>query len=179
MVSIVELQQLLNASTDEVAYLADLEAAAVEFAETEMGIYLGPTRQATEYKFPRGALLFLRAAPSGTLTVQRRASATATAEAVAATDYAVRGRTLVRPGGWPWGEYEITYDEGYAPGAQPEGVRSVVRDYVRMAYQARTGVQSETMGGYSYSMADDGSPDGLQGLRDRLHKIRRKLPGVA
>lgn len=155
MVSVGELKQTLGitgAAEDD--YLAELEAAAVQFVETQTGRYFGAVREVTEYRTAAGNSLFLSDEPTGTVTVMRRSSATATAEAVAADQFAVRGRRLVNPAGWGWYEYEITYDAGYAPGAQPEDIRDAVRDLVALAYRTRAGVQSETMGGYHYTLAD-------------------------
>lgn len=177
MISIAELKQHLKiTSTDEDLLLAELEEAAVQFVETQTGRYFGPARSVTEYLRAAGDSLFLHEAPIGEVTVQRRSSATATAEAVEATEFAVRGRRLVKPAGWGTSEYEVTYSVGYEEGAQPEDIRGAVRDLVALAYRGRDGIVSETTGGYSYRLAD---ADSVSGLRDTLRAYRRKPFGVA
>lgn len=157
MISIAELKAELGLmdTTEHDVRLADLEASAVAFVEQQSGVYFGPVASRIEHHDGTGGVaLFLDRSPiSGTVVVQRRTDAIATAEAVATGEYAVRGRKLVMPGGWGYSEYEITFNEGYAPGAEPEDIRGAVRELVKLAFK-RNGMKSETIGGYSYTLGD-------------------------
>jgi hypothetical protein len=144
MFALDELKQHLRITgTEEDAYIAKLEAAAVQFVETQTGRYFGPVRSVTEYRRGFRQSLVLRNPPDGPVTVLRRYTATSDSVALADTEYAVRGRQLIRPSGWGAYEYEVTYTTGYTMGMEPADIRDVVRKLVAMAFHARSGIDGQ------------------------------------
>jgi hypothetical protein len=171
MLTVDEMKEHLRISgRDEDSYLAALEAAAVQFVETQTRRSF-TLRTVTDYRSPIGSSMYLSDMPTGAVTVNRRYSATAEPVEVAATEFAVRGQKLVRPLGWRSGEYEVTYNAGYPEGTAPEDIKGLVRDLVALAYRARGGIEGD-IGGFAGIRLSD--VDSILGLRDTLRAYSRK-----
>lgn len=146
MISVSDLKDALRVTrSDEDAYIADLEEAAVAVAENETGRYFGPEQQTTEWLRGHGhPRLHLAEEPSGTITsVDQRIYPGGTATTITATEdngYVQRGRQLIRKAGLVWHdgyEYEVSYKEGYTSGAEPDEIRQAVRGLVVHWYENR------------------------------------------
>jgi hypothetical protein len=149
--------------------LLAMERAGVAHASALTNRYFGPLEETTEVLAGTGtATMWLRDVPVGDVEVVQAYSVGDPGEAIdAAGDlgYVVRdGDKLVRKSGtWhPRYEYRVTYTRGYAAGTEPDVVKMFVLQYIaREWFNRKTGgLQSETMGGYTYTVSrDGGGPD--------------------
>ena len=153
--------------------LEQLEAKAAAWVEEQTGKrYFGTPREATEYAEGKNATrLILRghiADPDEVPTVTEQLTPSSTPKAF--TEFQRRGDVLVRTDGQPWyagAEYAVSYDEGYPTGDAPGDIQQLVVALVEkmrdIALDA-DGIQSETIGDYSYSLEADAVAGGS--LRD-------------
>lgn len=165
-----------GAETSKVeALLADASAA--------IRSYTGQTLTAVS-----GDVLTVDAPLSGELTLPERpvtAVTSITLDGVTLTGWSWNAATLVTlPGGWSTqssvaypgrGVLQITYSHGY--GSVPPDVTAVCCSMVLRAMEAPTGLRSQSIGEWSETYADDGSP-GVVGFtadeRERLNRYRRQ-----
>jgi hypothetical protein len=152
------------------AYLAALEPRAVAYVEMRTHRYFGPVASVTEYLRGQGIrelwLLNLPATVPTSVIERAYPGATETTITAANTDgfvvrTDVREAWLVRKGGYLWTrdyEYQVTFTRGYAAGDEPGEIRQLVIDLIASRFAMReaggAGVQSETIGGYSYRLGD-------------------------
>lgn len=166
ILDLADVKRQLRVTTDaDDQMLKDLIDRGVEFVERESGFYFGVPKDHTEYVRGNGTdTLFLsdRIATAPT-QVKERPYPGGTDTTILAGDqdgFVVRdGRALRRKAGvWYYGyEYEITYKRGYTASQAPGWVEQAVIRFVRLHYQPQgttAGLQSETVRGYSYTMAD-------------------------
>jgi hypothetical protein len=165
--------------------LTDLERQAVAYVQRRTGRYFGPLETVTEtipgYRcwgyHPRrcraGDRLYLTDLPAlvaadygefetpVTVDVVRGARAD---DLTPLPDVALRQQGLeawlVRTDGGTWdihSEYHVTYVRGYAEGEEPDDIRRFVVAWVSRQWSMRgkDGIASETIGGYSYTLAKD------------------------
>lgn len=168
MIDVPTLQEWLGAEGDD-ALLNDLEARAVALLQRECNRYFGAVAETTEYVIGRGTSdLWLAEVPVAIpTTVTERSAAGDEGDTITAADddgYVLRtgdrDARLVRKSNGEWGnghEYEVAYQRGYAAGTEPGDVQQAVIDIVTRTYKRRgsEGLRSETVGGYSYTLADD------------------------
>ena len=154
------------------AWLLAIEPRAVAYVEMRTHRYFGPEADLTEYiiglDHPR---LYLESnvADEGYLTevIERQyagdtgVTITGSASSGFVIRQSARQSFLVRKGGYTWlrdYEYEVTYTRGYATGTEPGEIRQLVIDLIAARFSSReeggTGIQSETIGGYSYRKGD-------------------------
>lgn len=175
MITLPDLKDWLEVEGDEADdLLTSLEARAVEFVERETGRYFGALENVTEILCgDGGGKLRLAEVPTSIpASVQERAYVGADATTITASDddgYELRTLTLpssnlaylLRKGGCVWArgfEYSVTYERGYAAGDEPGDIRQLVLDLVQVKWAMRDaggGVfRSESLGPYSYTLAD-------------------------
>lgn len=175
MIALADLKVELDIDADDLtfdAYLSALEPRAVAYVEMRTHRYFGPQVDVTEYVTGLGMsrlYLLSNIADPDYLTevIERRypgdagASITDTASSGFVIRTSEREAWLVRKGGYVWErdyEYEVTFERGYAPGAEPGEIRQLVIDLIAARFAARDGgglgLQSETIGGYSYRLGD-------------------------
>lgn len=178
MLSLEKIRAALpNATTDD-ALLADMEARAVAFIESQTARYFGPPIIAAEVVLGRGTyhlqLSELARLDSDTTieSVDERAYPGQTATVIGEDGFEIReqkNRTyLVRHGGYKWTlgyEYEVTYERGYDEDAGPKDIEQLILDLLalRFSMQGREGLRSETIGGYSYTRFGEGDFDSIDG----------------
>ena len=166
------LLDYLGAQPEQEELVMAMEAAAVAMLERQTGRYFGPVRdQEVVLSGDCGRTLYLEGPVvlGSVVSVDERYYIGAEPNAIeldASDGYVVRGDRLLRAGGLGWCyEYTVAYEQGYARGEEPADVREAVKQLTRWQYQAQqaaaeSGVgayQSETIGDYSYQLADAGS----------------------
>lgn len=150
MIGLAELKQHLRVThTRDDAYIAELEAAAVEAVAQYEGAVLGEPAAQSEFHRGSGTRdLWLDAAPvtGGEITVIERAYPGGDAVELGTDDFTVRGSSLVRLGAgnrWQLGyEYQVDYQAGYAEGEAPYRLQRAVAMLVALWYGNRTPVAS-------------------------------------
>ena len=181
MIALADLKTLLGVTgTSEDASLTLLEAGAVEFAQRYTGRYFGPVVVLVEYPRVYAGVMWLRAEPRldeygepETLLIERRSSQGGEWEIVDVDDYEVDGREIhLSAWYWPRGPrlVRVEYEAGYESGEEPADIRLAIVGLVARARRSLisgTGdKKSETIGGYSYTLADaaDATVPGSEGL---------------
>lgn len=172
MVPLADLKAWLGIDAGDTTYdaiLTNLEPRAVAVLQREANRYFGAVAETTEYLTGRGtADLWLAEVPAAIpATVIRRSGPGAKETTITATDddgYVLRASDrearLVRKSGHTWAdgqEFEATYNRGYVAGSEPGDVQQAVIDIVTRTFKRRgsEGLKSESVGGYSYTVADD------------------------
>lgn len=184
MIPLLKLKAHLGIAAATTTYdqiLADYEKAAVAFLEREGRIDLTARGERVEYVTGTGlAHIWLAAAPASGTTVSavERWLPDDAGTAIIAADVTVRGRRIFRADGAAWAdgaEYEVTYTAGDNPGAEPADLRLWVIKLVELAWKERgkAGMQSETIGDYSYTRAD--ATKTLPGLDRFLLNLGRRV----
>jgi hypothetical protein len=173
MIEVSELKEWLEIADSDSAYdglLLSLEERAVAFVEAQTDRYFRAPVDVTEFHTGRGwPILTLSAianvAPT-TVTERPYPGGTDTVITASADDgFVVRPGTrmtrLIRKNGLAWidcYEYEITFKRGYTTGQEPGDIRQLVIDLVSLKFGLRDsaggGIQSESIGGYSYRTGD-------------------------
>jgi hypothetical protein len=133
---------------------------ALAFLQAETHRYFGSPEERTEYVPGSGTVrLWLSDTPTGEVTVEESRAGDA---GTVVTDYAVRGRSLLRSAGRQWDrryDYGCTYTAGYV--TLPSDLEQAVFDLVKWKYddlRRGSGLQSESLGDYSYTRGEvDGS----------------------
>lgn len=181
MIALADLKTLLGVTgTSEDASLTLLEAGAVLFVQRYTGRYFGPVTELVEYPQASEGILWLRAEPRldeygepESLVIDRRSSIGGDWEAVEETEYELDGREVhMSYWYWPRGPrfVRVEYSAGYADDEVPADIKLAVVALIARARRALisgTGdKKSETIGGYSYTLADaaDAPVPGAQGL---------------
>jgi hypothetical protein len=169
------------------AYLTALEPRAVAYVERRTNRYFGPVVDVTEYLTGQGLATIwpasnISTAPTSIVERLYPGGTEVTITPAATDGFVIRSepRTawFVRKGGDVWldgYEYEtVGMKRGYALGSEPGDIREVVIALIRARLAQRelggTGVQSETIGGYSYRLGDfsDGDLAALGPMMDTL-----------
>lgn len=126
----------------------------------ELGRYLGDLRAVQEiYKGP-GCMILLREEPEAEPVpiVEIRGRPLDAWAVVPTTDYVLEGRALRNDTGWPCcpGRVRVTYTRGYKVDAGPSDLQGLIIDLVTETWRTKgkEGMQSETIGDYSYTLAD-------------------------
>lgn len=164
MIALADLKALLGVTTAaDDALLTLLEAAAAGFVARYTGRYFGAEKSVVEYPIGINGMLYLSEIPkANTLALETMSGTTGTA--VAAAEYLLEGRTLHHVYG-VWSPspraYRATYTAGYLVNAEPSEIRAAVLDLVATRYRqkGREGLQSESIGGYGYTLADVSKSD--------------------
>lgn len=166
ILDLADVKRQLRVTTDaDDQTLKDLIDRGVEFVERESGFYYGVPKDHTEYLRGNGTdTIFLSdniATAPTSIKERPYPGGTDTTILPADTDgYVVRdGRGLRRKAGvWYYGyEYEVTYKRGYTSKQAPGWVEQAVIRFVKLHYLPEgvtSGLQSETIRGYSYTVAD-------------------------
>jgi hypothetical protein len=160
MISAAEIAAHIEGATvDDHSLLEELRDAALAFLARSTARYFGPVAETTEWAGIAGRSLWLAEAPTGTVTITRNG------DVLEAGAYEVRGREIVRTDGtwWGhWGEHRMEYERGYTEETLPPDIRQAVIDLIAIRWQekGREGLQSETIGGYSYTKAGGGGGAG-------------------
>jgi hypothetical protein len=174
MILLADLKVELDIDAGETAfdaYLSAIEPRAVAYVEARTARYFGVVQDTTEYLVGGGnRKLWLDSIPSTNPTsIKEREYPGATEITItplADDGYVVRSEVrsawLVRKGGYVWQsgyEYEtVGLKRGYAAGDEPGEIRQLVIDLIASRLAMReaggAGVQSETIGGYSYRLGD-------------------------
>jgi hypothetical protein len=146
-----------GATEDDYGLLEELRDAALAFLSESTSRYFGPIREVTEWVHGFGtSSLWLDDTPEGEAVVRH--------DGEELNGWTLRGERLVRDRGvwWPEKEYEVTYSQGYTSETLPPDIRQAVIDLIatRWTQKGREGLQSETIGGYSYTVAQGGNSDG-------------------
>ncbi len=138
---------------------------------------------ATDVLYLEEPVVLVAGAIPSNMTVRERPWPGATGTLILATapdGWSVRDRQLVRHGGGVWRagwEYEIRYPFGYPPMGEPRDIRRAVLllvEYLWTAVRGQVGIQSETIGGYSYTLADmDQGAQQIPFVRETLNRWRR------
>jgi hypothetical protein len=186
-----ELRDYVGAEEADEATLTAIEQAAVAFVQNYTGRYFGPPELVEEYVTGRGGRrLYLRDHvtydpsypddPAVVLVDERTIPGDGPTAFTQDTDFVYRalGRenVLIRFG-TTWGqwtepyEYAVTYWRGYPPGDEPADIRQLVKDMVLVKWQTLQGdaaLQSETIGGYSYTRFKDADMDAVTAGWDTL-----------
>ena len=195
MIDLTTLKEWLGIPATDTAHdalLTDLEAQAVEWVERQTGRYFGPPAETTEVIRGTGARRLWLAEPpvsvaevtevvypGGTETVIDPAGVNGYEVRVAGNE-----GWLVRRGGvwWPCYEYRVRYTRGYPTGQEPADIRQLVLDLValRWSLRGKDGLQSESIGGYSYTrsafhIADDGDLKSIPGALRTIQAWRRNV----
>jgi hypothetical protein len=165
---VIQYQTLLawlDAATSDAAIVEELEAQAVAHVERVTGRYFGPVREVTEILRGNGsARLWLAETPIDGVTVAEAARVGDEPGDMDAAAFALRvsgnEAALERRGGKVWdagAEYHVTYSHGYEDGEEPADVRRAVMAWVSRQWvmRGKEGLQSEQIGGYSYTTARD------------------------
>lgn len=168
MIPTAEIKRALGIPTADTSRDTDIayaEAAAVAYVERATGRYFGEPREFIQYfDGAQTAALYLDEPPLvdiyGALLdpfeVASRAGATWTA---AETDtYDIDGaRVIAVDSVWASGSrnLRVTYTAGYEAGTEPADIRAAVLALAVAMFreQDAAGLQSESIGGYSYSLA--------------------------
>lgn len=186
MIALADLKALLDeGGTDHDSFLTLQEAAAVEFVQRYTGRYFGASEQAEQIVPGVGTnTLWLADDAAAVASVHESIYPGAAESEILAGDvdgFVIRGRRLVRKGGSVWRrghEYRVIYTRGYAAGNEPADIRGAVLELVRYRYGQRKagadGMKSESIGGYSYTLADAKEAlSGNAGVMDVLGHWRR------
>ena len=166
IVSYQDLRDWLGLGSDvDVALITELEVRAVAFIEGETGRFFGATGTThTEYLAGTGAVaLYLKETADTLTSVEERQQPGDTWTAIASADadgWEQRGHRLLRKGGSVWVkgyEYRVIYDFGYTAGSEPQTIKQLVRDLVKLKYDERllnVAVTSEAVGPERYTRAE-------------------------
>lgn len=163
------LEWIEDADASDTDRLEELAAAAVAHAQRSTGRYFGAVEQTTEILTGSGKRrLYLTDLPA---LVGIPAAYDVAVEygdpgddLTADTDFELRQAGieawLERTDGGVWSkeyEYHVTYSRGYEDGAEPADIRRYVIAWVsqRWALRGSEGLASESIGGYSYTLARD------------------------
>lgn len=154
-----------NASdTSKDSILLELEAGAVAHVEALTGRYFGEPAERTEYPTIHGHDLYLNELPIVTVATPITLASwngeewedIATEDFILYPISARDGARIHYPTGWSYGtRVRVTYTAGYEEGDEPAQIRSAVLYLVSERWNARgkEGLQSESVGGYQYTMA--------------------------
>lgn len=169
MIELSSLKEWLGGPSGVDQILTELEARAVDLVEHEAERHFGASETFTEILAGTGQrTLWLNEAPTAITSVEYRfypgdswteiASGNDDGFELRAPSSGAGVARLIRKGGYLWArdyEYRVIYDFGYEPGSEPPEIRQAVLDLVTMKYNERTtsGMQSETIGDYSYNVA--------------------------
>lgn len=157
--------------TADDALLTDIEQRAVALFQDESGRYFEAVASATEFLPGTGRRrLWLQEPPTNTPTVTEHCTAGDTGTVIVAANddgFVVRADgQLVRKGSCVWRrcyEYEVTYQRGYVAGQEPGLVRQAVIAICEALYRENkrgsSGLKSETVVNYSYTVADPAGVD--------------------
>ena len=174
MIALADLKVELDIEASDTtfdAYLTALEPRAVAYVEMRTHRYFGEPEAVTEYVFGLGGPRLdmrwnLYTSPTTVAERLYPGDATGTVITGSATDGFVvrtgpREAWLMRKGGSVWlrdYEYQVDHERGYDAGTEPGEIRQLVIDLIAARFAARdggaSGIQSETIGGYSYRMGD-------------------------
>lgn len=148
--------------------------SALAFMERETRRYFREPTDFAEYLTPdRQGRLWLAQTPTSEDTVTVLGIARVGHDGDEVTGFEVRGRAVHLPSPWLYGTYAVGYQTGYAlndyeGGSDlPADVRKSILMLIKGAHDAQTvkaGVQSETIGGYSYSLFGDAGGTGTMPL---------------
>jgi hypothetical protein len=181
VIDVATLRGWLGSPESDDDLLEELEREAVAQVESYTGHYYGPPAARVDYlDGSGGAVLWLPAAGTSLSIGTVEELAYMGADAVALTGYESRGSRLIRTDGYPWVlgySYRVTYTAGYAEDTEPAMVRQVVRQLVSLAYQERgtEGLQSETIGDYSYTRTYGTGGGGLTAADQIMAKLPRRI----
>lgn len=192
MIDLATLKGWLGIPAEDTAHdalLTDLEAMAVEWVERQTGRYFGPPEETVEILRGTGApRLWLAEPPVSVAEVVEVIHPGGTETVIDPDGYEIRtgGNEgwLVRRGGvwWPGYEYRVRYTRGYPAGQEPADIRQLVLDLValRWSLRGKDGLQSESIGGYSYTrsafhIADDGDLKSIPGALRTIQSWRRAV----
>jgi len=157
MISPADLKLYIGAvddGADAEAILTDLETWAVSIVQQATGRFFGASESHTYYLEGDGEqILYLPDDFTAVASVSERSTLASAWSALAATDYEMFGRELLRldGGDWPVGRalVQATVTRGYSVGAEPGPIRQLVMDLVNWQYRA----------GRKLALDDLGSPD--------------------
>lgn len=168
MITVAQVLDALEITQADVTI--DLEALIDRTTATvgrELNRYLGKPAEQVEVRDggrrggpgARFVLLHHDPVPGRPVTVHQRGWVGDPWEVVPSTDYALAGRQLHALAAWPAGPktVQITYEAGFIPSEAPKELQDLVLRLVVDAWewhQPGDGVQSETLGDYSYKLAD-------------------------
>lgn len=196
MIPLADLKTYIGLSTtteEQDALLVQLEAAAVAHLERSTHRYFGPPKLYSEVVAGNSrAAVWLSEEPiesGGVILTERWRHDD---EGTEIDDIAVRGRKLVRAGGYylRGAEYTAEYLAGYGAGTGdldgleghpvPADIWRAVAEIAKASWQSRTtneAMKSETISGYSYTRADGAEgtlavPAFVQGV---IHNWRRRF----
>ena len=192
MISLARLVELTGITDDaELPALEQQRDAALAFIESQTGVRFGSVVSSTVTVRGTGTgFLYLREPVLTVTAVTEHTYPGATGSAVAegGSGYALRTEGqesyLVRVGAsgtWTRGyEYSVTYTHGYVEDAGPKDVEHLLVELVKLyrANAGREGINSETIGGYSYSKPatyafEDGDLKQIPGAYQTIKKWRR------
>lgn len=99
------------------------------------------------------------------------------------TNWVLSGRDLLSRTGFPAGKgtLRVTYRAGYAPGTAPAELQALVQDMVIRRFrslndeQLQSGLQSETLGDYSYTRFSNTDLTILEGWQSVARRWKRML----
>ena len=164
MIAVADLIEWLEAEPSDAVMLASLEAAVVSHIQKRTGRYFGPEEDVTEILPGSGTgrlyLADMPVAVDGEIVVTAQYAALGD-ELADDADFVLRSSGteawLDRTDGGRWtttNEYHIAYRRGYLPGAEPEDIRNAVVMMISETWnlRGREGLQSEDVGGYSYTL---------------------------
>lgn len=160
MIPVEELREYVKATAADDAILEKIEAGAVAFVERMTGRYFGTPEEVTEIlSGPIEGPLFLLEAPAEDPALALEYFDGSAWGTVDVSSYSLDGEALwAAPSLWVYGSrnYRVTYTRGYASGVEPPDVRQLVMDLASLKWNTRgsEGMESETIGGYSYTRAD-------------------------
>jgi hypothetical protein len=201
MIGLPRLRRWLSLAEDDSSrdeLLLDLAAQALAYLSRQTGRYFGPLEYHTETLSGRGTgSLWLSEpvlldyeplppvpedpdVPEDPEWTPPALMVEIDGRMLAPDRYEVDGRTLHHLGGWrswPWGvrNVRVSYWRGYTEETLPDDIAGAVRALLRLWASRTEGLKSETIGGYSYTVAD-ATTDGLPPIvRDTIHAWRRVL----
>lgn len=166
MITVADLKRAVGIALSNTTRDQDLGlcvAAAIEWFSSQTGVWFGKPRERTLYFDGDGVAdtLWLASDAADTPALVLETYSGSAWETVEVADYTIDGRMIIGANGTPWGygrrNYRAVYTEGYAPGKGPEQARrAILAVAVAMWKETPRGdVQSESIGGYSYSLKNE------------------------
>lgn len=190
MVSVATVRGLVSAAVDvDAGILEQMILQARSIVQTQTNRYFGPLVTQSDYLSGNGSRhLRLHAIPivvddEYDLTViEREYPGATTATTLDPSEYQLRQgdkqSTLVRTGGEKWiqgYEYEVIYERGYDEDDGPKDVEQLIVRMVEaeLNLRGKTGIRSESSGGYSVTFATEASLASIPGAMDTIKAWRR------
>lgn len=172
MISLVDLKSWLGVTgTADDMLLVDLEKRAVVWIERQTDRYFGPPAATTETISGRGTgTVYLKELPAASPAPVVDLDLGSGYTVVPLADYTLDQGAVYHDTYWPFGRRNIrvTYTRGYAPGTEPGDIKQLVLDVVALLYRRAKrkadGLQSETIGDYSYTLGADKGEDPLMSI---------------